>query len=96
MSYYVKNYLKARGSHPGYLFRRTDHSFSGNEIVKVLKEELSRLIYNPDHYNSHRLRIGKATDMAIDGYSELDIKTAGRWKLNVYRLYIKPQNIYIK
>ena len=70
--------------------------FSRNEIVKVLKEELSRLNYNPDHYNSHRLRIGKATDMAIDGYSELDIKTAGRWKSNAYRLYIKPQNIYIK
>ena len=94
MSYYVKNYLKARGSHPGYLFCRTDHSpFSRNEIVKVLKEELSRLNYNPDHYNSHRLRIGKATDMAIDGYS---VKTAGRWKSNAYRLYIKPQNIYIK
>ena len=97
MSYYVKNYLKARGSHPGYFFCHTDHSpFSRNEIVKVLKEELSRLNYNPDHYNTHSLRIGKATDMAIDGYSELDIKTAGRWKSNAYRLYIKPQKIYIK
>ena len=48
MSYYAKNYLKARGSHPGYFFCHTDHSpFSRNEIVKVLKEELSRLNYNP-------------------------------------------------
>ena len=34
--------------------------------------------------------------LAIDGYNELDIKTAGHWKSNDYRLYIKPQKIYIK
>ena len=60
----------------------------------MLKQQLSELHYNPDHYNSHSFRIGKATTMAEEGYSDIQIANLGRWKSNAYKSYIKPQIIY--
>ena len=56
----------------------------------------SKSNYNPDCYNSHSLRIGKATDMAKVGCSDYDIKSASRWKTNAFKAYIRPQEIYVK
>ena len=44
-------------------------------------------------YNTHSFRIGKATDMVDEGYTDEQIITYGRWKSNAFRLYIRPDTI---
>ena len=42
-------------------------------------------------YNTHSFRIGKATDMWKQGYTDMQICLAGRWNSKAYKKYIKPQ-----
>ena len=40
------------------------------------------------HYSGHSFRRGAATQAHLQGLSEDDIRTLGRWKSDAYRLYI--------
>ena len=42
-------------------------------------------------YNTHSFRIGKATDMVAEGYTDEQIISSGRWRSNAFRAYIRPQ-----
>jgi site-specific recombinase XerD len=44
-------------------------------------------------FNTHSFRIGRATDMYRQGYSDLQIAKAGRWNTKAFLKYIKPQII---
>ena len=44
-------------------------------------------------FNTHSFRIGRATDMYRQGYSDLQISKAGRWNTKAFLKYIKPQII---
>jgi len=46
--------------------------------------------YSPKSFNTHSFRIGRATDMALEGCSDQQIKLAGRWKSYAFKDYIKP------
>ena len=88
-------YLKARISKPGPFFCHKNLSpFKRHEISNLLKRQLRLLNYNPNHYNTHSFRSGKATDMAMHGASDAQISTFGRWSSNAYKKYIKPHIIY--
>ena len=54
---------------------------------KALLDAISR---NPNDYNTHSFRIGKATDMYKAGYTDSQIRMAGRWTTTAYKKYIKP------
>ena len=41
-------------------------------------------------YNTHSFRIGRTTNMMLEGYSEAQIKVAGRWISNAFIRYSRP------
>ena len=91
----LENYMKFRGHSSGPFFRhRNKTPITSNFLVTALKTHLLRAHHNPDHYNCHSFRIGKATDMARSGYSTEQIAIAGRWKTNAFKKYIKPDIIH--
>jgi site-specific recombinase XerD len=61
-----------------------------NSIHTLLKA----INLNPRHYNTHSFRIGKATDMAKQGFSYSQIAMLGRWKSNAFLKYIKPTVVH--
>lgn len=91
----VERYLKKRGCNPGYFICHENHKpFTRTELVGTLKKHLMLLKYNPDEYNSHSFRIGKATDLYHQGASDSQISAIGRWCSGAFRKYIRPNFIY--
>jgi len=67
---------------------------SRGQVLTVLTEMLSLLGEGPTVYNTHSFRIGKATDLVLQGYSTSQILTIGRWKsVKAFERYIKPGKI---
>ena len=64
-------------------------------LAETLRKHINRILIatglNPKEYNTHSFRIGKATDMWDQGYSDTQICLAGRWNSKAYKKYIKPQ-----
>ena len=65
------------------------------QLVDMIKKHISLIGLNEDHYNTHSLRMGKATDMADQGFSYSQIRAAGRWTSNAFLKYIKPKQVVI-
>ena len=67
---------------------------TGTKLNKWLKRLLEDTIdYKIGKFSSHSFRIGLATTLGNRGYSNEDIKEAGRWKSNTYEIYMKlPRN----
>jgi site-specific recombinase XerD len=63
-------------------------------ISSVLRDLLTSLHIKASAYNTHSFRIGKATDMATQGYSHAQIALLGRWKSNAFLQYIRPTVIH--
>ena len=87
----VKKYLSVRKPGPGPIFLGTNSKpITRTYLVKYLKFFLRVLNLNPKFYNSHSFRIGKATDLAMRGFSDSKIALVGRWKSNAFKKYLKP------
>ena len=56
---------------------------------KVLKTLLKAVQVNPDFYDTHSFRIGRATDLRKFGYTIEQIKHLGRWRSNAVYRYLK-------
>ena len=77
-----------------YVFVSEDNSpITRNHLATRLKQSINDLGLNSDRYNTHSFRIGKATDMYREGYSDRQIAEAGRWKSNAFLYYIRPKHV---
>lgn len=63
-------------------------------LARNLHYLLQKIHLKPSHYNTHSFRIGKATDMAKQGYSYSQIALLGRWNSNAFLKYIRPTVIH--
>ena len=89
-------YLKVRPSHPNAAFVSQDGShLTAQYIRNTLRDLMASIDLLPSGYDTHSLRISKATDMACSGYTDTQIAMAGRWTSSAYKKYIKPQIIRI-
>ena len=87
-------YLSLRPNKNGPFFiNENGLSITRPQLVKVLKSQLTHLNYDATLYNTHSFRIGRASDMATEGYSENQIAMVGRWNSDAYKRYIKPDRI---
>lgn len=88
------NYIKISPGSTGNLFKNVLGSeITRNDLVKVIKQSLELLRIEPSLFNSHSLRIGRTTDLALAGVSVEKIKMVGRWSSNAYLKYIRPSEV---
>ena len=88
-----RQYLNLRGYYvsnmdPFFIFR-DNKPVKLAHIRKVLKNSLHHLNLNPDLYNCHSSRIGRATDMIKNGEKLETVKIYGRWRSNAVYRYIR-------
>jgi hypothetical protein len=62
-------------------------------LRRALNDTMTYLQMDSSQYNTHSFRIGKATDMYKQGFSDAQISVAGRWNSQAYKKYIKPHII---
>ena len=87
----LQKYLTIRGNIPGPLFvDEKGLPLTRRFFSQYLKKSLSFI--GPPHkkYNTHSLRIGRVTDLKLNGLDEETIKTTGRWNTNAFMNYIRP------
>ena len=58
-------------------------------VARHLKDLLAAVGENPQEFNTHSLRVGRATDLALAGSSDAIIRQTGRWKSNAYLGYVR-------
>lgn len=86
----LKKYLSVRPSYQGPLFISKDGTpVTRNGYANAIKTCITEINKDPSHYNTHSLRIGRATDLALAGVSPEVIKTTGRWSSSAYLKYIR-------
>lgn len=90
----VKNllfYLNIRGISSGPLFINAKGLRLSRQVVATeLDRVLQKVGFNKEIYNTHSLRIGKATDLFLEGASDEYIKQSGRWQTDAWKAYLKP------
>ena len=87
---HMLEYLKVRGSSPGPVFLHTNGNVvERGYVAKSLKLALKLVGKNPDLYNNHSLRIGRASDLASWGIPDHVIRKTGRWSSDAYLKYIR-------
>lgn len=89
-----KDYLTARPKQPEFVFVHRDRSpLTSKYVREVLNKSIQYLGLDCRDYNTHSLRIGRATDMCQAGYTDRQIALAGRWNSSAFTNYIKPNMI---
>ena len=58
-------------------------------MARHLKDLVAAVGENPEDFNTHSLRVGRATDLALAGTSDAIIRQTGRWKSNAYLAYVR-------
>ncbi|XP_064630642.1 uncharacterized protein LOC135489285 [Lineus longissimus] len=87
---HTREFLAVRGSAPGLLFCYPCGSpFLRREFDNTLKRALSFCGLDSSRFKGHSLRIGAATQSAIEGKSDAYIRAAGRWASDAFRKYIR-------
>ena len=92
----ISHYLLVRHAGEGPIFV----NFSGKPITsKQFRDKLklcaSFLSLDVPRFNTHSFRIGRATDMLDEGYTEAQIRAAGRWQSRAFMKYLRPRNIML-
>ena len=89
----ITRFLKVRGAFPSnnmIFIHKGGQQLRRSEIASMLKDLLKNIHLNHKLYNTHSFRIGKATDMHVLGYTDSQIRSAGRWASDAFKLYLKP------
>ena len=86
----LKCYLEVRPNILGPVFCHFDHKpLTRYQFSAVLKKAINLLDYGIYNFKSHSFRIGMATSLSMEGYSDEQIKIMGRWESNAYLRYIR-------
>ena len=63
-------------------------------LLKMLRFCLSYLGWDNLAVNTHSFRIGRATDMFAQNYSDSYIQHVGRWASDAFKRYLRPQKVF--
>jgi hypothetical protein len=89
-------FLPAHLKHPDrpYFMNLDGSPYQYRVAFKELRQRASHfpelLEGSIDRYGTHSIRVGKTTDCALAGMSEVLIKKLGRWASRCYERYIRP------
>lgn len=88
MQSYLNRRRLAHALEPLFVFR--DGSVLTRKLlVRHLKDFLHICGMVPDSYSGHSFRSGGATDSALSGMADWEIKLAGRWSSDAYQRYVR-------
>jgi integrase len=86
----VKKFLALRGGISGPLFSYPGGTpISRHWFTQRLGECLRFAGLDPAFFKGHSFRIGAATEAAANGWSDAQIRRAGRWKSDAFKSYIR-------
>ena len=92
----LRKYHEVRPKGPKPLFcNQNGRPVSRKQLVGILKTHLANCGRQKVDFNTHSLRMGKATDMHHGGYTDPQIAKAGRWSSTAFMRYVKPNIIVI-
>ena len=92
----ISHFLSLRPKSDGPIFiTQAGLPVTARHFREKLKIGVSFLSLDPARYNTHSFRIGRATDMLIEGFSEAQIRAAGRWQSKAFMKYLRPTDISI-
>ena len=87
-------YLALRGTQPGAIFvSHLGIPVSRDEFTTHLKRVFRHCGLDTSKYKSHSFRIGAASHVAENGYSDAQIRALGRWKSNAFLKYLRISSI---
>ena len=86
----MHEYLSLRGYKPGPLFCFADlKPIPRSFFVSRLKHSLNFCGLDTKYYQSHSFRIGSASFLSSQGFTDEQIQKLGRWKTNAFVTYIR-------
>ena len=92
--WHFQEFKKLRGDHQGPFFCFKDKKpISRAFLTAKLKEDLCSLGLNARLYNTHSFRVGRTSDLALEGASDRQISLLGRWKSDAFKDYVRPTKI---
>lgn len=93
----LKEYLGIRrGPRKSPLFIKEDGTVLDRRyLAAALKSLIALTGRNPAQFNTHSLRVGRTSEMALNGLSTSMIKSVGRWNSNAFEKYIRPKEILL-
>ena len=84
------NFISIRHQNNGPLFCHFNKTgVTRYQFSSVLCKTMKFIDCNPNEYNTHSFRIGAATHFAMNGHTDEDIMTLGRWKSASFKRYIR-------
>lgn len=84
------SYLKLRPlGHTSLFVDRDGNPITRYALTKVLNKALVTLGLDPNAFSSHSFRSGRASDLALLGYSTQMIRQTGRWRSNAFLNYLR-------
>ena len=90
----LRRYLEVRPTSPGPFFISPKGiPLTRAKLASKLKASLEAVGIPSSNFNTHSLRVGRATDLALQGASDATIRATGRWTSNAflkYRLIEEP------
>ena len=86
----LHNYVQVHPSHTGYLLvHRNGRLLNRTQFAAVLHKTICMLGLSQSTFQTHSFRIGRATELSIQGYPDSVIKQMGRWRSAAYKTYIR-------
>ena len=86
----LQQFCEIRGSYPGLLFASPGgRPYTCRSARDDLRSVLSFCGLDTAGYKSHSFRIGAASDAALRGFSDAQIRLMGRWRSDAFRQYIR-------
>ena len=90
----LRAYINTRGYTSGQLFLNPDKSpITIQQFSNTLRNTVAISNLPTARYTTHSFRLGKATQMAMDGQPDQVIRSAGRWRSTAYTTYLRPDHI---
>ena len=86
----LRKYASLRPNRAITFFARQDTSSVKRVFVASNLDKLTKIIgLDSSNYTTHSLRAGRATDLAEAGESDAVIRTAGRWRSDAFKCYLR-------
>ena len=81
--------IRTKGKSSAVFLDRSGSPVDRLVVAKALKNLITCIGLDPDRYDTHSLRAGRACQAAAEGWTETQIKRLGRWKSNAYQKYLR-------